>query len=121
MVEQQPITGVHPIALAVVDCDPVRIKLHHPAGTTRIKGCFPSAASPEQTKELAGARLVDPCFVGESQDPHRFKNPKSAQCITISGVLRTFKTHCYMALGAKVVDLVRLNLLNDPDQIGAVG
>lgn len=26
-----------------------------------------------------------------------------------------------MALGAQVVDLIRLQLLNDPDQIGAVG
>ncbi len=26
-----------------------------------------------------------------------------------------------MALGAKVVDLIRLHLLDDPDQVGAVG
>ena len=31
------------------------------------------------------------------------------------------KTHRHMALGAEVIDLIRLHLLDDPNQIGAVG
>ena len=57
----------------------------------------------------------------QSQDPHRLQDPQRAECIAIRCVLRALKTHGHMALSAEVVDLIRLHLLNDPDQVGAVG
>ena len=73
-----------------------------------------------QAVELTRAGLIDPSFVGEPQDPNRLQNPQGTQCITIGGVLRTLKTHRHMALGTKVVNLIGLHLLDDPNQVGAV-
>ena len=70
---------------------------------------------------LTGARLINPRFCGKTQDPHSFQNPQRTKRITVGGVLRTLKTHRYMTLGTEVVNLIRLHLLDDPDQVGAVG
>jgi hypothetical protein len=74
-----------------------------------------------QAVELTGAGLVDPRFCGEPQDPHRLQDPQRAQRIAVGGVLRALKAHRHMALGAEVVDLIRLHLLDDADQVGAIG
>ena len=63
MVEEQPITGIHPVALAVVNCDPVGIKLRNSVRTARIEGrTFLLRDFLHQAKKLAGTRLVDPGF-----------------------------------------------------------
>ena len=54
----------------------------------------------------------------EPQNPHRLQDPQRAQRIAIRGVLRALDSP-YMTLGAKVINL-RLHLLDDPNQIGAV-
>jgi len=101
VVEQHPIAGNHPIALAVVHRDPVGIELllrrslrllHH-VGAARKEGCALLLRDLlHQAIELTSARLVDPCFLGESQDPHRLQDPQRAQRIAVGGVLRTLKT-----------------------------
>ena len=74
-----------------------------------------------QAEKLTGARLADPNFVCELEDPHRLKDPQRAQRITVGDVFGALKTHRQMALGAEVVNLIGLHLLDDPDQVGAVG
>ena len=54
------------------------------------------------------------------RNPHRLKNAKRAQRIAVGGVFRAVKTHCHMALGTEVVNLIGLHLLDDPDQVGTV-
>ena len=121
MVEQHAIAGMHPIALAVVHRDPVGIKLGHSVGAAGIKrSALFLRDFLHQPVKLAGARLVNPGFFGEPQDPHRLQDPQRAQRIAVGGVFRTLKAHRHMALGAEVVDLIRLHLLDDPDQVGAV-
>ena len=73
-----------------------------------------------QAVELTSTRLIDPCFIRKPQDPHRLKNPKRAQRVAVGGELRAVKTHCHMALGTEVVNLIGLHLLDDPDQVGTI-
>ena len=122
VVEQNAVAGIHPVAFAVVHRDPVGIELCYAIGAARIKrralllGNFL-----HQAIELTGAGLVDPRFVCEPQDAHSLQDPQRAQRITIGCVFRALKTHRNMALSAKVVNLIGLHLLDDPDQVGAVG
>ena len=116
MIEQDSVTGIHPIALAVVHRDPVRIELGYPIRTAGIKlsalllRCFL-----HQSIKLTCTGLVDACFICKAKDPYRFQDPQHAQSIAICGVLRTFKTNRHMALGSKVIDLIGLHLLDDPN------
>ena len=71
--------------------------------------------------ELTGARLVDPGFLREPQYAHRLENPQRSQRIAVGRVFGRFKAHRHMALGAKVINLIRLHLLDDPNQVGAIG
>ena len=122
MVEQHPVAGVHPVALAVVHRDPVGIKFGHSVGAARIEGrALLLRDFLHQAVELTGARLIDARFLSQPQDPHRLQDPQRAQSIAVGCVLRTLKTHRHMALGAEVVNLIGLHLLDDPDQVGAVG
>ena len=68
-----------------------------------------------------GDALINPRFVCQTQYPKGLQYSQCAQGITVGGVLRRFKTHRHMAVGTKVVDLIGLHLLDDPDQVGAVG
>ena len=93
VVEQHPVASNHPIALAVVHCDQVGIELRYAVGATRIEGrALLLRDLLHQAIELTGARLVDPGFFGEDQDPHRLQDPQRAQCVAVGGVLRTLKT-----------------------------
>ena len=56
----------------------------------------------------------------QPQNPDGLENPKGAQRIGIGCVFRCLKTDRHMALGAQVVDLIGLDLLDDLDQIAAV-
>ena len=46
---------------------------------------------------------------------------QGAQGISVGRVFRGFKGHGHMALGCQVVDLVRLDLLENTDQVGGIG
>ena len=67
-----------------------------------------------------GDALINPRFVCQTQYPKGLQYSQCAQGITVGGVLRRFKTHRHMAVGTKVVDLIGLHLLDDPDQVGAI-
>jgi hypothetical protein len=60
-------------------------------------------------------------FFFQTQNSYGFQDSKSTYCIGISGVFRGFKRYLNMALGSQIVDFIRLNLLNDPNQVGCIG
>lgn len=59
-------------------------------------------------------------FFLEPQDADSLKQPQRPDTIRIGCIFRHFETDADMALCGKVVDLVRLCLLHDPQQIGRV-
>ena len=122
MVKQNAVAGIHSITLAIVNSDPVGVKLRYSVRATRIeRSGLLLRYLLYQAVELAGAGLVDACLFSKPQNPHRLQDPQSAQRIAVSSVFRTLKTHRYMALGAEVINLIGLHLLDDPDEVGAVG
>jgi len=113
--------GIHAIGLAVVHRDPVGIELGHAVGAARVEGRgFLLGDFLHQAVELEGAGLVDARFLGQTQRAHRLKDAQGAEGIAVGGVFRRLEADDHMALGAQVVDLIGLHLLDDPDQVGAV-
>ena len=53
--------------------------------------------------------------------PHRLEQAQRRQPDDIRRVLRHLERHFDMALRAKIIDFVRLYLLDDPAQHGAIG
>jgi hypothetical protein len=122
VVKQDAVAGIHPIGLAVIHRDPVGVQLGHTIGAARIEGrTLLLGDLLHQAVELTGAGLVDAGFLAQAEHPHRLQNPQGAERIAVGRVFRRLEAHRHVALGAKVVDLIRLHLLDDPDQVGAVG
>ena len=65
--------------------------------------------------------MVDARFCCETADAHGLEDAQGAEGIHVGGVFGRLEAHRHMALGTEVVDLIRLHLLNDPDQVDAVG
>ena len=84
------------------------------------KVCSPSAESPEPGQRAHWCSPGKSVLYSKPQDSHRLKDSQGAKRIAVSGVLRTLKADRHMALGAEIVDLIRLHLLNDPNQVGTV-
>ena len=82
VVEQHPVAGIHPITLADVHRDPVGVELRDAVGAAWIEGrALLLRDLLHQAVELTGARLVDPGFGCEAQDPHGLQDPQRAQRI----------------------------------------
>ena len=71
--------------------------------------------------EFAGRCLVELCFLFQTEDAYGFQKSQWPDTIGICGVFRGFERDLHMALGGEVVYLVRLDLLDDPDQVRGVG
>ena len=122
MVEQDPVAGIHPITFAVIHRDPIGIELRDAIGAARVeRRVLLLRCLLHQAEELTGACLIDPGLLREAQNPHCLQYSQRAQSVAVGGVFRTLKTHSHMALGTEVIDLIGLHLLNDPDQVGAIG
>ena len=122
VVKQDAVAGIHAVGLAIVHRDPVGVQLGHPIGASWIEGSALFLGHLlHEAIELTGAGLVDPGCIRQSQDPHGLQDPEGAEGIAVGGVLRRLKAHRHMALCTKVVDLIGLHLLDDSNQVGAVG
>ena len=71
--------------------------------------------------QLGGGGLVEARLLLQPQDADRFEQPQRAERIGVGGVFRRLERHRDMALRREVVDLVRLHLLDDADQVGRIG
>ncbi len=121
VVEQDAVTGIHAVGLAVVDRNPVGVELGHGVGAARVKrrGFFLGRFL-HQAVEFAGRGLVKAGFLLQPQDADGFQNAQGAHAIYICCVFGAFKADRHVALGAKVVDFVWLRFLNDAGQVAAV-
>ena len=72
------------------------------------------------TVELRCRCLIKAYAPFHIQNSDCLEQPQSPEAISISGVFRRFKRDLHMALGGKVVNLIRLRLLDDPNEIGSV-
>jgi hypothetical protein len=65
--------------------------------------------------------LIKSSLFLQTQNADRLQYAQRAQRIGVGGVFRFFEQHRDMALRRKIVDLVRLHLLNDANQTAGVG
>jgi hypothetical protein len=122
MVEQNAVARIDAIGFPVVDADPEGIELGCGIGTAGVeRGGFSLRGLLNLAVKLRGGGLVKPGFVFQFQKPDAFQQAQGAQGIGVGSVFRGFKGHGHMALGCQVVDLIRLDLLENTDQVGGIG
>jgi len=121
VVEQDAVTGIHAIGLAVVDRDPVGIELGHCVWAARVKGgAFLLRDFLHQAIQLAGGCLVEAGLLFQTEDADRFQHAQRAHAVHVGCVFGGLEGHGHMALGAQVVDFVGLHFLNDASQVAGV-
>ena len=122
VIEEDAVAGIHAVGLAVVDGDPVGVELGDAVGAAGIEGGgFLLGDLLDEAVELGGGGLVDAGFGGEAEDANSLEDAEGAEGVGIGGVFRSLEGDSDVTLGAEVVDLVGLDLLNDADQVGRIG
>ena len=122
VIEQNPVTGVHPIGFAIVDRDPVGIDLRRAIRRARIeRSGFALRYFLHLAEHLGGRGLIETRALGQSENADRLEYAQRPERIGIRRVFRGLKRHSDMTLCGEVVDLIRLHLLDDADQIGCIG
>jgi len=122
VIEEKAVAGLYAVSLAVVHHDPVAIYLGHRVGATRIEGRGLLLRDLlHQAVELAGTGLVDTGSAGEAQHPQGLQDAQGTEGIAISGVFRGLEAHRHMTLGTEVANLIKVHLLDNPDQVGGIG
>jgi hypothetical protein len=122
MVEQNPIARIHPVRLAIVHNNPVRIQLGASVRGSRIEwrglalGRFHYLSV-----QFRGGSLVELDVFFESTGTDSVEETKSAQAVNVTRVFCHFEGDFYMGLGTQIVDFRRLHLGDDVDQVGAIG
>ena len=114
---------MHAIGLAVVDRDPVGIELGRGIGRARIeRRGLASAALPAPCRRVRRSR---PDRSASSSQARECGSPRAAAACRARRHWRCIpavsKLTCDMALRGEIVDLVRLGLLDDADQVGRIG
>jgi hypothetical protein len=121
MVEQDAVGSVHAVGFAIIDGDPVAVKLCDAIGRTRIKRRgFLLWGFLHQAVKLRRGGLIEPRLLLHAENPDRLQQPEHAERVGIGGIFGALETDADMALGGEVVDLGRADLLHQPDQIGRI-
>ena len=122
VVEKDPVGGMDPVRLTVVDRDPVGVQLGGGIGAARGEGGgLPLGRLSGVAVELRGGGLIVAAALLLAQYPDGLQQSKCAQGVGVSRVLGRFERHLNVRLRGQVVDLVRLSLLDNPDEVRRVG
>ena len=114
-----PLTAEHVVGLAVVDGRPVGGDLGDAVGAARVEGRLLVLGRRRGAEHLRGGGLVEarahPGLADRLEQPHR---PRAGD---VEGVLGDIEGDAHVALRAEVVDLIRLELVEQLDQRDGVG
>lgn len=122
MVEENAIAGIDSIGFAIIDRDPIGVELGDCVGTPGVEGrALLLGYFLDEAVEFAGACLIETGFPLHAKDADRFENAQGAYSVGISSVFRSFEANRNVTHGGEVVDFVGLDLLDDADEIGAIG
>ncbi len=72
-------------------------------------------------EQLRSGGLIKTSLFHQAQNTDGLQDAQGTKGIGIGGVLRGFEGDLNMTLGSQIVDLIRLHLLDDPDQVGGIG
>ena len=122
MVEKNAVAGKDIVGLPVVDRDPVGIDLGGPVRTAGIeRGCFLLGNFLDLAEHLTGGSLIKAGFMLQAKNADGLQEAQGAEGIAVGSVFRSFKRNLDMALGGQVVNFIRLDILDDADQVGGIG
>mmetsp|Transcript_10309 Transcript_10309/g.32597 ORF Transcript_10309/g.32597 Transcript_10309/m.32597 type:complete len:337 (-) Transcript_10309:231-1241(-) len=122
VVEQDPVARVHPVRLAVVDHDPVRVQLGRGVRRARVEGRRLALGHLlHEAVELRGGRLVEARLPGEARRADRVEQPQRAETVCVSRVLRHLERYLDVRLGTEVVQLVGPHGGDNLEAVGRVG
>ena len=121
VVEQDPVASEHTVRLTVVDDDPVRVELCTAIWRARVeRSGFALRSLDNLAVQLGGGCLVEFDMFFETAGAHSIKETEGAQPVDITSVFCHLKGDLDMRLRTEVVDLGRLDLSDDVDEVGAV-
>ncbi len=113
MVEEDAVTGIHPVALSVVPDDMKCECLRTGIGTAWVKRRrFGLRRFENLAEEFAGARLVEPRR--QFRATKEFEEAHDSHACHVARVLRNIKANADVRLRREVVDLVGTDLHKDP-------
>ena len=122
MIKQNPVRGMHAIGLAVVDRDPIGIKLCRRVRRARIeRGGLPLRYLLRLTEQLGGRGLIEAGLFFQAEDTDRLEQAQRPQPVGVGRVFRRFERNLYVRLRREIVNLVRLGFLHDADDVGCIG
>ena len=115
VIEQDPVRRVHAIGLAVVHRDPVGVELCHGIGTARIERRQLALRRLTHLAEQFGRRgLVEAHPILHLQNANRLEHAQRSEGVGVGRVFRRLEAHLHVALCRQVVDLGRLDLVQQP-------
>src|ERR1700720_1785050 len=113
---------MHSIGFAVIDRDPVSVELCGGVRRARIK--WRRLVLRRRLRlpiQLRCRSLIETGFLTKAQDADRFEKAKCAKRVSIRGIFRSLETHLDVALRGEFINFIRLNLLNDANELSLIG
>ena len=121
VVEEDAVAGEDPVGFAVIARDPIGVDLGDAIGAARVeRGSLGLRDFDDLTVEFGRRRLVDANLLLHLQDADGLKQAERADAVRIGGVFRDVEGHLDVRHRTEVVDLVRLHVADDADEVGAV-
>ena len=121
MVEQNAVAGIHSETLTVIDRNPIAVKLGHGIRGTRIKRCgFALRRFLNQAKQFGSRSLIKTGLFLQAAGTDSLQKPERPQSVGIGGIFRTIPRNLNMRLCRQIINLVRLNLLDQAQDIRGI-
>src|SRR5574344_703266 len=121
VVEKNAVRGEHSVRLAVVADSPVAVELRDGVGAARIERRRLLLRNLlDESVELRGRRLIELRRLVPSRQVNRLEKAHRPERVDIAGKLRGVEGDADVALRGEVVDFVRLDLVDELDQVRAV-
>ena len=121
VVKEDAVAGEDTVGFAIVPRNPIGVDLGDTVWTPRVeRGGLRLWNFDHLTVELGGRRLVNPNLLLHLQDADGLEQPERADTVGVRGVFRDIEGNLHMGHRAEVVDLVRLHIADDADEVGTV-
>jgi hypothetical protein len=110
VIEEDAVADEYFVSLTVIPHDVIGVHLGGGVGTLGLKERCLALGRWSSSEHLAGGGLLK--FRLNAGLADRLQKPQRAQSCHISRVLRHFEAHPYMALGAKVINFIRFDIVD---------
>ncbi len=122
VIEQDPARGMHAVGLAIIDRDPMGIKLGRGVGRAWVeRGRLLLRDLLHLAEQFRGGGLIEAGLPFPAENADGLEQAQRSEPVRVGGVFRRLERDLHMRLRREIVDLVGLRLLHDADDVGGVG